>query len=73
MEKKQIKDYKEFCQAIPEGGVSKMQRNMPRPKALSKNLDDIRSGIPEGGLLNPKLRQMEKFDAEKLHKKLFGK
>jgi hypothetical protein len=38
-----------------------------------KNLDDIRSEIPDGGLLNPKLRQMDKFDTGKLHKKLFGK
>jgi hypothetical protein len=66
--KKDVKNYRDFCQ-----GVAELPKNMPRPKALSKNLDDIRREVPEGGLLNPKLRQMEKFDTGNLHKKLFGK
>jgi hypothetical protein len=67
------KSYKGFCDSVIKDRVSKSVKLLPKPKAWKKGLDDIRAEIPQGGLSNPRLRKMDKFDTQKLHKKLFGK
>ena len=53
--------------------MQKQKKQLPKPRAIMKNLDDFRRDIPEGGLLDPKLREGEKFDVAKLKKQLFGR
>ena len=53
--------------------MQKQKKQMPKPKAVMNNLDDLRREIPERGLLDPKLREGfgENFNVVKMHKKMF--